>query len=183
MSDRDRALDLLRRIERESLYASLLLIGESGFVRTLVLGVLRWRSRLDFAIEKLSGRRLNKIDAIVVDVLRIGIYQLQFMDIARYAAVSETVDLAGACEARTRVLNPSCAAPEWISEPPDLRRGSHIRSAGRRWVRILREALAIAIAEANQHFLSRRSRPRGDLLKGNSIHAVPNREPTGSRLI
>ena len=45
MTERARALQLLQRIEREQLYASLLLLGETGFVRTVVLGVLRWRSR------------------------------------------------------------------------------------------------------------------------------------------
>lgn len=153
MSDRDRALELLRRIERESLYASLGLIGESGFVRTLVLGVLRWRSRLDFAIERLSGRWLKKIDPIVVDVLRIGIYQLQFMDIASYAAVSETVDLAArhAKRARGFVNAVLRRASEGIPEPPDVpTRLAHPKWLFDRWVRFFGEERAIAIAEANQ---------------------------------
>ena len=50
MTERERAFNLLRRIERESAYASIVLQDETGFVRTLVLGVLRWRSRLDHAI-------------------------------------------------------------------------------------------------------------------------------------
>ena len=94
MSDRARALHLLQRIEREHLYASLILLGETGFVRTVVLGVLRWRSRLDVAIEHFAQRAVKKLDPPVVDVLRLGIYQLHFMDVAPYAAVSETVDLA-----------------------------------------------------------------------------------------
>ena len=49
-NDRERALQILRRIERESLYATLVLINETGFVRTMVLGVLRWRSRLDASV-------------------------------------------------------------------------------------------------------------------------------------
>ena len=92
-SERERALHLLQRIERENLYASLLLIGESGFVRTLVLGVLRWRSRLDFFIGVLAKRSINQLDASVVEVLRLGLYQLLYMDVAPYAAVDETVSL------------------------------------------------------------------------------------------
>ena len=95
-SERAHALQLLQRIEREQSYASLVLIGESGFVRTLVLGVLRWRSRLDFVITELAQRSVKKLDPPVVDVLRLGLYQLLFMDVAQYAAVSETVDLAPA---------------------------------------------------------------------------------------
>jgi 16S rRNA (cytosine967-C5)-methyltransferase len=91
MSERERALQLLRRIERESLYASLVLGEETGFVRTLVLGVLRWRSRLDYIVGKLAER---EVDDEVLDVLRLGVYQLMFTGVAPFAAVSETVSLA-----------------------------------------------------------------------------------------
>jgi len=94
LSERAKALHLLQRIEREQLYASLVLLGESGFVRTLVLGILRWRSRLDFVIAELAQRPVKKLDTPVVEALRLGLYQLLFMDVAPYAAVSETVDLA-----------------------------------------------------------------------------------------
>src|SRR6266516_2597044 len=91
MHERRRALELLRRIERESAFAAPLLVNESGFVRTLVLGVLRWRSRLDFVVQSLANR---KIEPQILDVLRLGAYQLLFMDVAQYAAVAETVELA-----------------------------------------------------------------------------------------
>src|SRR5262249_38895552 len=91
MSDRARALQLLRRIQRESAFAPPLLASESGFVRTLVLGVLRWRSRLDHAIAQFASR---KVDPLVTDVLRLGAFQLLFDDVPPYAAVAETVTLA-----------------------------------------------------------------------------------------
>lgn len=94
MTDRERAFLLLRRIEEERAYASLLLQHDTGFVRTLVLGVLRWRSRLDDAIEQLAQRRVARLDANVVIILRLGLYQLMFTDVAAYASVSESVDLA-----------------------------------------------------------------------------------------
>jgi 16S rRNA (cytosine967-C5)-methyltransferase len=91
VTDRERALRLLRRIERESLYASVVLQNETGFVRTLVLGVLRWRSHLDFVTSSLASRR---VEPDIVDVLRLGLYQLLYMDVAQHAAVSESVELA-----------------------------------------------------------------------------------------
>ena len=91
MTDRQRALQLLRRIDRDAAFAAPLLQNESGFVRALVLGVLRWRSRLDHTIVALAKR---DVDPEVLDVLRVGLYQLRYMDVAQYAAVSETVDLA-----------------------------------------------------------------------------------------
>ena len=90
--ERRRAAELLRRIEQGGLYATPLLAGETGLIRTLVLGVLRWRSRLDFIIDRLAEQR--QLDDDTRDLLRIGIYQIMFTSIPRYAAVSETVSMA-----------------------------------------------------------------------------------------
>ncbi|HUR82018.1 MAG TPA: transcription antitermination factor NusB, partial [Thermoanaerobaculia bacterium] len=150
-SERARALHLLQRIERERLYASLLLIGESGFVRTLVLGVLRWRSRLDFVIAELAKRPLKKLDPPVVDVLRAGLYQLLFMDVAQYAAVSETVDLApkrarGFVNAILR-----SATRGNVPEPSDpATKHAHPQWLFDRWARMYGAERAEKIAAANQ---------------------------------
>ena len=150
-TERQRALHLLQRIERENLYASLLLIGESGFVRTLVLGVLRWRSRLDHAIGVLAKRSIRQLDAQVVEVLRVGLYQLLYMDVAPYAAVSETVDLA---PKRARgfvnaILRSATRAKP--PEPPDLpSRTAHPAWLIERWARTYGAERAARIAAENQ---------------------------------
>ncbi|MDQ6801284.1 MAG: hypothetical protein M3041_10645 [Acidobacteriota bacterium] len=155
MTERERAFHLLRRIERESAYASLVLHDETGFVRTLVLGVLRWRSRLDHAIKTLAERPLSKLDPIVVDILRLGIYQLMFMDVAPYAAVSETVDLAGRHATRARgfvnAILRRASQTDLKSLAGDLAtRTAHPQWLLDRWIRMFGEARAAAIAEANQ---------------------------------
>jgi 16S rRNA (cytosine967-C5)-methyltransferase len=153
LNERERALQILRRIERESLYASIALIGESGFVRTLVLGVLRWRSWLDFAIETLAERRIRKLDPIVVDILRTGICQLRFMEVATHAAVSETVDLAGRHARRARGFVNAILrrAAERLPEPQDdATRFAHPPWLLERWIRNYGRDRALAIAEANQ---------------------------------
>jgi 16S rRNA (cytosine967-C5)-methyltransferase len=152
MTDRERALQLLRRIERESLYASLLLHDETGFVRTLVLGVLRWRSRIDYVIEKLAER---PVDEEVLDVLRIGVYQLMFTDIARYAAVGETVALApkrarGFTNAILRRATEADLTAFGRNDPAV--RTAHPRWLFDRWTRTYGAERAIRIAEANQEF-------------------------------
>lgn len=150
-SERARALQLLQRIEREQSYASLVLIGESGLVRTLVLGVLRWRSRLDFAIGELAQRPVKKLDPPVVDVLRVGLYQLLFMDVPQYAAVSETVDLApkrarGFVNAILRRVTRGD-----IPEPRDLAtQSAHPRWLIDRWTKTYGSDRAGKIAHANQ---------------------------------
>ena len=151
MSERQRALHLLQRIEREGLYASLLLLGETGFVRTLVLGVLRWRSRLDFVIETVAQRPLKKLDPPVVDVLRTGVYQLLYMDVAAYAAVSETVDLA---PKRARGFVNAVLRKVSAAKPPEPRdvatRTAHPSWLLERWSKVFGAERAAKIAEANQ---------------------------------
>jgi 16S rRNA (cytosine967-C5)-methyltransferase len=150
MTDRERALQLLRRIERESLYASLLLHDETGFVRTLVLGVLRWRSRIDYVIEKLAER---PVDEEVLDVLRIGLYQLMFTDVARYAAVAETVALAPkrARGFANAILRRATEADLMAFGRKDAAvRTAHPRWLFERWTRMYGAERATKIAEADQ---------------------------------
>jgi 16S rRNA (cytosine967-C5)-methyltransferase len=151
MNERERALQLLQRIERESLYASLVLIGESGFVRTLVLGVLRWRSRLDFIISELAQRPVKRLDLPVIDALRLGMYQLLYMNVPQHAAVSETVDLTpkrarGFVNAILRN-----ATRGKVPEPRDAAtRNAHPRWLFDRWAKMYGEDRAAKIAAANQ---------------------------------
>jgi 16S rRNA (cytosine967-C5)-methyltransferase len=171
MTDRERALQLLRRIERESLYASLLLHDETGFVRTVVLGVLRWRSRLDFVIDKLAGR---PIDDDVRDVLRVGIYQLMFTDVAHYAAVGETVSLAPkrARGFANAILRRATEADLHAFGRNDAAvRTAHPRWLLERWSRAFGAERALRIAEANQEYsypdiLIDDSLPEGTLPEG-----------------
>src|SRR5436190_13416061 len=148
MNERRRALELVRRIERESAFAAPLLVNETGFVRTMVLGVLRWRSRLDFAIAALAK---GKIEPGVLDVLRVGAYQLLYMDVAQYAAVAETVELAprrarGFVNAILRRI-----ARGEAPQPKDLAtRTAHPQWLIDRWTRAFGAERAARIAEANQ---------------------------------
>jgi len=148
INDRQRALTLLRRIERESAYASLLLTNDSGFVRTLVLGVLRWRSRLDFVIDSFAK---GKIEPEIRDVLRLGAMQLLFMNVAPHAAVGETVQLAplrarGFVNAILRKI-----ASAQIPEAPDVAtRTAHPEWMIDRWTRTYGAERAAKIAAANQ---------------------------------
>jgi 16S rRNA (cytosine967-C5)-methyltransferase len=147
MNERRRALELLRRIERESAFASLLLTNDTGFVRTLVLGVLRWRSRLDFVIDSYAK---VVIDSEVRDVLRLGAMQLMFMNVAPHAAVGETVQLTthrgrGVVNAILRAISKN------VPQPGDFAtRTAHPRWLVDRWTRMYGAARAEKIAEANQ---------------------------------
>jgi 16S rRNA (cytosine967-C5)-methyltransferase len=147
-NERQRALQILRRIERESAYASLVLQNDSGFVRTLVLGVLRWRSRLDFVIDSFAK---GAIEPEIRDILRIGALQLLFMNVASHAAVSETVSLVP-LRARgfvNAILRRIASKP--VPEPPDVAtRTAHPRWLIDRWTKSFGAERAAKIAAANQ---------------------------------
>lgn len=107
MNDRERAFRILARLDERPTAAQLAIDHETGiedrdFVRTLVLGVLRWRLRLDHAIEKLASRAISSIDPPVAHLLRLGCCQIWFTNVAGYAAVSETVALAGQLAPRAK---------------------------------------------------------------------------------
>lgn len=66
-----------------------------AFVKELVFGVFRNKLLLDYVIRKNSSLRLKKIDPKVLNILRMGAYQLFFMDkVPNHAIVSECVELA-----------------------------------------------------------------------------------------
>jgi 16S rRNA (cytosine967-C5)-methyltransferase len=147
-NERQRALQILRRIERESAFASLVLQNDSGFVRTLVLGVLRWRSRLDFVIDSFAK---GAIEPEIRDILRIGALQLLFMNVASHAAVSETVSLVP-LRARgfvNAILRRIASKP--LPEPPDAAtRTAHPQWLIDRWTKNFGADRAAKIATANQ---------------------------------
>ncbi len=60
----------------------------------LVLGVLRHQAQLDFHIAAFSGKRPEKLDAEIRAILRMGIYQLRYLDrVPAHAVVDDSVEL------------------------------------------------------------------------------------------
>ena len=61
----------------------------------LTLGTLRWLRRLDDVIENASGRKMEQIDRSLKSPLRIGSYEILFLDrVPTYASVNEAVEEA-----------------------------------------------------------------------------------------
>ena len=68
---------------------------ERAWCRELAFGVQRLRGRLDHLLDRKIRRGLDSADAGVQDALRLGLYQILYMDsVPEYAAVSQTVDQA-----------------------------------------------------------------------------------------
>jgi 16S rRNA (cytosine967-C5)-methyltransferase len=94
------AFDILQLVESGG-YASDLLLSrtadlesrDAGLASEIVFGVLRYRAQLDFLIAHYAGRS-RKLDAEVRTALRMGIYQIRYLErIPPHAAVKESVEL------------------------------------------------------------------------------------------
>jgi 16S rRNA (cytosine967-C5)-methyltransferase len=69
---------------------------DRALLTELVYGVLRWQGRLDWQIDRLSRIKPEKIDPAVRLLLRLGLYQIFFLDrVPAHAAVNETVKSFG----------------------------------------------------------------------------------------
>jgi 16S rRNA (cytosine967-C5)-methyltransferase len=108
-ASRRAAFEVLRRVEEEGAFASVLLVSATADLRAddralcyeLVLGCLRRQLWLDKLIEHYAKRDTERLDAPVRRALRLGLYQLRFLTrIPQSAAVNESVNLAH--EARLR---------------------------------------------------------------------------------
>ena len=104
---REVALKCLYKIDKEDAYSNIVLdemLNENrrrlderdiGLISEIVYGVVTWRLTLDEIIRKYSNIRLKKISTWILNILRMGVYQIIFLDkIPKSAAVNESVNLA-----------------------------------------------------------------------------------------
>lgn len=99
------AFDVLRAVSERDAYANLALpalLAERGitgrdaaFATELTYGTCRTRGLLDAVISAAAGRPIEQIDSVLLDLLRLGTYQLLRTHVAGHAAVSTTVEQAG----------------------------------------------------------------------------------------
>jgi 16S rRNA (cytosine967-C5)-methyltransferase len=95
------ALDALRAVRRGAFadvafaaVADALEPRDRAFAQELVYGTLRLRGRLDHVLGHFSNRPVERLDPDILDVLRLGAYQLTELDgVPPYAAISQSVEL------------------------------------------------------------------------------------------
>lgn len=76
---------------------------DAAFVKELTYGTVDKQLTLDYIISRLSSVKLKKLAPYVLCILRLGLYQLFFMDkVPESAAVNESVSLAGKYAGRSR---------------------------------------------------------------------------------
>lgn len=103
---REIALKILYKIDKQSGYSNLVLDeylenerkkltkNDIEFISKIVYGVVTWKLTLDSILEKYSKTKINKISTWIINILRMGIYQIIFLDkVPKSAAVDESVKL------------------------------------------------------------------------------------------
>ena len=104
MTPRFLAYNLLIKIEKSKQYSNIALDNallasdmsdaDKRLASILFYGVIERKISLDYRISILSSRKLNSLDASVLTALRLGLYQLIYLDrIPPHAAINETVAL------------------------------------------------------------------------------------------
>lgn len=102
-SARSIVCELLEKLEK-SAYSNLALDGvlqnsdissrDKAFISRLFYGVIERRETLDYVISLYSSKPIKKLDTVILETLRMGIYQLLYMDsVPDNAAVNESVEL------------------------------------------------------------------------------------------
>jgi 16S rRNA (cytosine967-C5)-methyltransferase len=175
------AFDVLLRVAKQNAYADDVLRGEldktvktqdAGLATELALGVLRWQRLLDFFIDRFLKNPASVADAEVRIALRLGIYQLYFLDrVPARAAVHESVELVKRARKRSAanlvnaILRKAAKEPFREKSPADAvarlfpgdippadRIGiqySHPTWMVERWLRIYGEERTINLLQAN----------------------------------
>lgn len=187
---RKEAYRILLRIEKTSDFAIELLQAERvsqlrpadrNLTVQLVMGVLRWRGDLDFQIEKLSAKPVDYFDSEILQILRLGVFQIRFLSrIPKPAAVYECVELAKAARKKSaaalvNAVLRKCEPAPWVrSSRADADFGrDYLESATRsippwirdRWVKSFGAETATAIVLASQEIprtYLRVNSPEGD---------------------
>jgi len=163
---------------------------DKNLTMAIVMGVLRWEIALDTAIGALMDRPLLKIATEVMVALRMGLFQLWYLDrIPDHAAISESVELCRAANQAyatgmvnavlrklARAGKPAAAKRKLIAAPQALAAEyAHPEWIVARWMKIYGAAATEKILTADQ------SEPA----TGVEMFTAPDATPidAGSRLI
>lgn len=101
---REVAIKILNEINEEKAYSNISITRnidndlsslDESLIREIVYGVMENKLLIDWVIMQFSKVKLRKIAPIIKEILRVGVYQILFMDrIPNSAAVNESVKLA-----------------------------------------------------------------------------------------
>jgi ribosomal RNA small subunit methyltransferase RsmB len=147
---RDAAFITLDRIERGKKYSNIELdsmikkFGLSGvdksFFTKLVYGCIERKITLDYIIGRFSSKKVNEIDREILDILRLGVYQIMFLDrVPDNAACNESVELCKIHKFKAggfvnAVLRELCRKKETITYPSEPMEYLSVKYSYQEWL-------------------------------------------------
>jgi len=164
---------------------------ERALAMRLAYGTVQRRATLDHLVEALAGRRVERLEPAVLAALRLGLYQLAFLDrVPAHAAVGESVELvkrtspAGAGLVNAVLRRGAREAAARVAALPDATPAqAALKHSHPEWIATLWwEALGPDAARA---LMAAGNEPAEGVLRVNTLRAVPaelaDRLPVGSR--
>jgi 16S rRNA (cytosine967-C5)-methyltransferase len=183
------ALTVLRRVFEDDAWADRAFHGEArklgldardrALAMRLAYGAVQRRATLDHLATHFTGRPTSKLEPLVLAGLRLGLYQLAFLDrVPAHAAVGETVELvkagsAGGARLVNAVLRRAAGtAPGLVAALPDATPAeAALRHSHPEWiVRLWWEALGPEDARA---LLAADNEPAEGALRANTLRITP----------
>ncbi|MBQ5840699.1 MAG: 16S rRNA (cytosine(967)-C(5))-methyltransferase RsmB, partial [Clostridia bacterium] len=159
MNPRRAAVTALLRVQEEGGYSNILLdellesaamsVADRALATRLLYGVTERRLTLDYLLNQTSSTPVKKMTPTVREILRVGAYQLVYMDkTPAFAAINESVELTRAMgQGRlTGFVNGVLRQVErghdkLLSDLPNTDKGMELRySCPRAWIRLWRQA-------------------------------------------
>ena len=155
-SGRGYAVDLLQGPDVSALKEA-----DRRLATEIVMGVLRWSGELDFQIEQVSGKKVKAFDSEVLTILRMGAYQIRFLErVPKRAVVDDAVDLTKAARKRSAtgfvnvVLRKFVPSPERVAGQDFERLSPENRESVRRafpaWLLKRWEAMCATTSESGE---------------------------------
>ena len=186
------AYAVLRRVFEDAAWADRALRGEAerlqldardlALATRLAYGTVQRRATLDHVIETLAGRPLDRLEPAVQAALRLGIFQLAYLDrVPAHAAVGESVELAKARVARRRRARQRRAAARGARGardrrarcPSDTPQAAALRHSHPEWIAELWwDALG---AEAARALMAADNEPAEAALRANTLRTTARR--------
>ena len=181
---REAAVKIINEVHEKGAYANVALVQElrrqelsdvdRRFVTELVYGTVKAGATLDWILRRYVNRPVKKIPPMIADILRLGLYQLFFMDrIPASAACNEAVELAkryghpGTVKFVNAVLRTAVREPDKAAFPEGKGQATtqlalasqHPEWLVRRWIREFgyAEAAALCAFDNEQAVLSLRT--------------------------
>jgi len=181
-----------REILDETIKSQDIVDPDKSLLTELVYGTIRWRGNLDWVIGTfIKTKKLKRLRPAVVEILRLGLYQLLFLDsIPDHAAVNESVEMSKRYKGMSGLVNAvlrSAARNRGSIAYPNIRtdpiahiaaRYSHPKWLVKRWVERygVDETIQLCIANNNRAPLFVRT----NILKTSRDHLLQSLQEDGA---